>query len=95
MTGTVSNTPSPICVVAIGFNNTSMPGHGALPFDLNVIGMTGCQPRQSNENYGFATEASGQAFIVDWVYALPKNAALLAVHHLSIKLAILVRDLLK
>ena len=80
MTGTVTNTPPPICVVAIGFSNTSMPGVGSLPLDLSIAGMTGCQLWQSSEIFGLATQASGQAFVVNWVYPLPNNTALLRFH---------------
>mgnify|MGYP003673268169 CR=1 FL=1 len=80
MTGSITNTPTPICVVAIGFSNSNMPGLGALPIDLSMVGMPGCQLWQSNEIFGVATQASGQAFTVDWIYPLPNNTALLTAH---------------
>jgi len=80
ITGTISNTPTPLCVVAMGWSNTTMAGLGALPFDLSAIGMAGCQLWQSNEVFGLSTQFSGQVFVVNWSIAVPNNQAPVSAH---------------
>jgi hypothetical protein len=80
ITGTISNTPTPLCVVGLGWSNTTMAGLGALPFDLSVVGMTGCQLWQSNEVFGLSTQFSGQAFVVNWSLPLPNDPSLVSAH---------------
>ena len=57
-----------------------MAGIGALPFDLGVVGMTGCELYQSNEVFGLPTQFSGQAFVVNWSITLPSDPAFVGVH---------------
>ena len=80
MTGTISNTPTPLCVIAMGLSNTSKPGLGLLPFDLGVIGMTGCSLYQSAEVFGLGTQLGGIPFVVDWIYPVPGGTAALGAH---------------
>lgn len=76
ITGKIIHSPTTLCVVALGLSKTSMPGLGALPFDLGAIGMTGCELYQSSEVFGLATQPSGVPFLcIDWAGpALPAGA---------------------
>ncbi len=80
MTGVVTNTPTPLCVVALGYSYTTMPGLGSLPIDLSSTGMAGCYLWQSGDIFGLPTQNIGQAFSVDWALPVPLNFALLGVH---------------
>jgi hypothetical protein len=77
MGGTISNTPTPLCVVALGWSDSNMPGIGALPFDLSSIGMTGCDLLVSGDAFGLPTSPSGQAFVVNWNLQLATNWSLM------------------
>ena len=77
---TIVNTPTPVCVVALGLDDAVMPGVGPLPVDLTSIGMTGCHLWHSSEVFGLSTVFSGQPFVIDCVFNLPGNSALMGLH---------------
>ena len=80
VTGEVTNTPTPFCFVAFGNSNTVMPGVGALPFDLSVIGMTGCTLYQSADVFGLPTTQVGVAFQMNFSMGIPANPLLVGQH---------------
>ena len=80
ITATVTDTPTPLSVVAMGSSSASAPGIGALPFDLGVIGMTGCTLYQSGDVFGLPTTSAGVAFQMSFTAALPPTPALVGQH---------------
>ncbi|HZN39677.1 MAG TPA: hypothetical protein VFD82_12785 [Planctomycetota bacterium] len=71
----VSNVPFGIALVGLGFSNTQS-GALPLPFDLTVIGMTGCSlladPLVLDVAAGVAPNAA-------WSFAIPNSAAVLGI----------------
>ena len=80
ITGEVTNTPTPFCVISFGSSNTNMLGLGALPFDLSIAGMTGCTLYQSVDVFGLPTMGAGVAFQMNFSIALPSNPMLVGQH---------------
>lgn len=80
LSGTVTNTPTPLCVIAVGLSKTSIPGIGALPFDLGLIGMPGCTLYQSAEVFGLSTQPSTTPFVSDWSIPVPGGSIALGLH---------------
>lgn len=64
-----------LSVVALGLSRNSMPGVGALPFDLSSIGMQGCQLLQSSEVFGLATVPGPIPFLNTYWTAAPLPAS--------------------
>jgi hypothetical protein len=63
----VTNLPQSVAFLALGFN-TAQAAHGALPFDLGVVGMPGCYQRVSDD---FATFLAGSGNIATYSLAIP------------------------
>ena len=63
LTGYITHAPTALSVVAFGLSATSLPGVGALPFDLTTVGMAGCTLYQSTEVFGLATQPTAVPFI--------------------------------
>ena len=80
ITGVVTDTPTAVCAVAIGFSDTMMPSAGSLPLDLGAVGMTGCTLQQSSDIFGLGTVSSGQPFTRHFSWPLPNNNALLGAY---------------
>jgi hypothetical protein len=77
---TIYNTPTPLCIVGGGTSNSSMPGIGALPFDLSSIGMAGCMLNTSSNVVGLATYNAGAAFQMQFDQPIPAVAQLIGQH---------------
>ena len=80
VTGEITNTPTPFCVVSFGTSNTSTAAGAPLPFDLTVIGMTGCTLYQSAEVPGLPTTGAGVAFQMNFSMGIPANPLLVGQH---------------
>lgn len=76
ITASVTHSPTTLCVVTLGLSRTTMPGLGALPFDLGALGMAGCTLYQSADVFGLATQPSSVPFLgIAWTGGgLPANA---------------------
>ena len=80
ITGAVTHTPTPYCVISYGSSNTNMLGLGALPFDLSIAGMTGCTLYQSADVFGLSTVGAGVAFQMNFSMGVPSNPTLVGQH---------------
>jgi hypothetical protein len=75
----ISNAPTSVGGVAMGFNDTFLGGLPILPLDLASIGMAGCDLLHSNEVFGLpVTPLTSSTMQFD--YAIPSHAGLLGVH---------------
>ena len=75
ITATVTHGNGLLTVIALGLSRDTMPGLGALPFDLGAIGMTGCTLYQSSEVFGLSTQPSPTPQQADWTApALPAGS---------------------
>lgn len=80
ISATIANTPTPVCVVAIGWNSLVLPGVGALPVDLGQVGMPGCLLYHSSEFFGLPTTQVGTPFVARFTTPLAGNVAFLGQH---------------
>ena len=80
ITGEVTNTPTPLCLVAFGSSDTTVNGVPVLPFDLGAIGMPGCTLYQSTDIFGFGTTGSFGTGQASFTLGVPSNSALWGQH---------------
>lgn len=75
---TIANIPSPVAVIALGFNNTAF-GSFALPLTLVGFGMPGCNLLHSAEVFGLSV-AFTSATTARFDQPLPNNPAFVGQH---------------
>jgi len=80
LTGTITNTPTPLCLVAFGASDTLVNGVPVLPFDLGAIGMPGCTLYQSTDIFGLGTTGNYGTGQATFTLGIPSNPALWGQH---------------
>jgi hypothetical protein len=76
----VTNTPTPLCLVALGASDTNVNGAAVLPFDLSAIGMPGCMIYQSTDIFGLGTTGNYGTGQATFSLAIPSNPLLVDQH---------------
>jgi hypothetical protein len=76
---TITNTPTQLSVVSLGFSNTVM-GTSPLPLDLTIAGMPGCMLHQSSEAFGLPANFAGIPFEMVFTLSVPSNVTLVGQH---------------
>ncbi len=80
ITGDITNTPTPLCLVAFGASDTFVGGVAVLPYDLTAIGMPGCMVYQSTDIFGLGTTGNYGTGQTTFSVGVPLNNALLSQH---------------
>lgn len=76
---TITNAPTSLCGVAMGFDDTHLGSLPILPLDLAFIGMPGCQLWHSSDVFGLpVTSLTGTT--LQFGYAIPSQGSLLGAH---------------
>ncbi|MAD33419.1 MAG: hypothetical protein CMJ88_06640 [Planctomycetes bacterium] len=75
----VTNAPSTVGGVAIGWNNTTLGGLPVFPLSLAYLGMPGCDLLHSNDLFGLPVTSSTSGTL-DFAYAVPTAPGLLGQH---------------